>query len=389
MYSDSERPVIVENVKAKTALQGKSQIKAFKCSICGMSFLYKNTLDRHIERHQEENDIATNAPDELSAATKRRLILGVRPRTNFVHHICGCCKFQFLDQESLEIHEINHENIDGTFGCLKCKQFFLTKNEVVTHTIEHSNDKEEFPCTECSKVFTNENLWEQHLRFHFGERPHQCGTCDRRFAFRKQLSAHEMEHKKQFPYQCKFCLNSYKDQDKYNTHMLCHKLKNDDGEEILGDKDTICITGEMKCKNCPRVLPDIVQLHAHTIDEHALNMQCMLCGHEADDFSALTLHLKEHLTLDFECPECPQKFEDDDSFKKHLATHKTDAKKMFGCDQCDKSYVDKLRLSWHKLSAHKGMRYICDFCNKVINFLMNRCNLNLIPFKTFLAIHIP
>lgn len=121
----------------------------------------------------------------------------------------------------------------------------------------------------------------------------------------------------------------------------------------------------MKCKNCPRVLPDIVQLHAHAVNQHDMNMECIVCGLEADDFPTLAAHLKTHLTIDYECPECPKKFEDDASFNKHIATHKTDAKKMFGCDQCDKSYVDKNRLSWHKLSAHKGLRYTCDYCNRV------------------------
>ena len=96
-------------------------------------------------------------------------------------------------------------------------------------------------------------------------------------------------------------------------------------------------------------------------------MHCILCDHEADDFTSLAAHLKTHMSApyDYECPECPKKFEDDVSFEKHIATHKTDAKKMFGCDQCDKSYADRRRLSWHKLSAHKGLRYICDYCSKV------------------------
>ena len=220
-------------------LAAQSQTRNYKCIICGISFLFKNTLEKHLEKHQENNEtIVVVAPKPISTAAKKRKIVGVRPKTDLVYHICGCCKIQFMDEQYLQAHEITHENSDGTFGCLKCKQFFLTKDEVVAHTIEHSNDKEIFPCTECNKVYTNESLFEQHLRFHFGPRPHHCIICDRRFAFRKQFSAHEMEHKKQYPFQCKICLNSYKDQDKYNTHLLRHKLKNGDKEEIINDQVT-------------------------------------------------------------------------------------------------------------------------------------------------------
>ena len=119
-------------------------LKKFKCTICGISFLFENTLEKHLQRHDQDAiaglSIDNKKSDLLNVLGKARLSNAILPK----RYICKCCSAQFLDKNSLASHEQLHENSDGTFGCLKCKKYFITPKEVVEHTIEHRNDKEDF-----------------------------------------------------------------------------------------------------------------------------------------------------------------------------------------------------------------------------------------------------
>ncbi|XDV39204.1 hypothetical protein PO909_008475, partial [Leuciscus waleckii] len=102
---------------------GKSGVKgSFSCSECGMFYVHKADLKRHMRFHTGEN----------------------------------------------------------LFKCTQCGKSYIHKGHLNEHMRIHTGEKP-FTCTQCGKSFTSKSSLTTHLRFHSGVRSFSCDQCDKTF----------------------------------------------------------------------------------------------------------------------------------------------------------------------------------------------------------------
>ncbi|XP_056094522.1 gastrula zinc finger protein XlCGF49.1-like [Rhinichthys klamathensis goyatoka] len=105
-----------ENFTQKRA--GKSGVKGFlSCSECGMFYVHKSDLNKHMKSHTGEN----------------------------------------------------------LFTCTQCGKSFTRKSTLNRHTREHTGERP-YTCSQCGKSFVHKGHLKIHMRVHTGEKPYRGKT---------------------------------------------------------------------------------------------------------------------------------------------------------------------------------------------------------------------
>ncbi|CAH2987766.1 unnamed protein product [Chilo suppressalis] len=182
----------------------------FKCSNCAMGFLFKDTYQAHMMRHEESNG----------------------------EHRCNICTLRFANPAVLRSHVGLHSE---RYRCLKC-DFTVRKRQRVSHATDCYELKvDSVACHLCGRVFKDSNGVHQHLkRFHRSQpvKSYSCSVCLQRFNNPAAVRTHMIEEKRRprptrprpirpnnTPAICHLCGTTFKCNSKLNRHLreVCDK----------------------------------------------------------------------------------------------------------------------------------------------------------------------
>ncbi|XP_045541122.1 zinc finger protein 574 isoform X1 [Papilio machaon] len=289
--------IVLSIEQQKAELEGNRKEKKyleseFKCFNCALGFLFKDTYQTHMMRHEESNGeyrctlctlrFATHAVlrSHTSLHSERyrcvRCDALLRPRARAKHAgecyrsvggdyvACHLCANLFKDTSGLQQHlrRVHNSRTGRVFPCSVCGETCRNQAAVRTHMLKHL--KKKFPCDTCSAVYSSPYTQNQHKKRHqmTGER-HYCTTCGLSYSTRKSLLAHR--------------------------------------RNSLNHQQTV-----FECGKCPRVLPHKRALEAHERRTHSNTLPkttsrrlpaerrvCHLCGKSFKGNSKLNRHLKE------------------------------------------------------------------------------------------------
>ncbi|KAL4711047.1 hypothetical protein ACJJTC_015223 [Scirpophaga incertulas] len=250
--------IILSLEEQKAELEGNRRSKnyleaEFKCSNCAMGFLFKDTYQTHMMRHEESNG----------------------------EYRCGICTLRFASPSVLRAHLCVHGE---RYRCLRCGDM-LKKRQRVAHTATCYGEKPDTAsCHLCGKEFSNGSGLQQHLkRFHHSQstRRYACGVCGKRCANSAAVRTHMIKHiQKKFP--CDACPSTFSSPYTLKQHKKKHS----------GSPPTFpCIT-------CGTAYTSRKNLLAHHRNVHQKErVSCPKCGTVCNSKRALTTHLLGHSGL--------------------------------------------------------------------------------------------
>ncbi|XP_058976201.1 zinc finger protein 28 homolog [Musca domestica] len=137
-----------------------SDVKPFKCEVCGKCFRQKNILTTHQTLH-----------------------FGKKVE-------CPQCDKKFARRSQLILHSRMHRD-EKPFVCEyeDCKAAFRQRQHLVDHTFIHTGEKQ-FECSTCSKAFQTRKRLQDHLyKVHSGHR-YSCYMCEKTFLKPHLLKIH-------------------------------------------------------------------------------------------------------------------------------------------------------------------------------------------------------
>ncbi|XP_053569227.1 uncharacterized protein LOC128659680 [Bombina bombina] len=211
--------------------------QSFTCKLCLETFLSKEDLDVHVNKHDEERPFS--CPDCNKRFVRRSdLSVHSRAHTGVRPYACPYCPCTFRQKASLVIHRYTHSHVQQllakTYPCDVCNEEFLEEKEFVIHQQIHTEERS-FVCKYCGKKYCSEAKLAVHSKVHTGPGPFPCPICKRLFGYKANMVRHQILHTREKTFTCGKCNAQFPRRDILIRHKLTH------GAE-----------GEFSCRYCKK-----------------------------------------------------------------------------------------------------------------------------------------
>jgi len=315
------------------------------CDICGRSFNWRPTLERHKRLHAAKGD-AMRKRGEIQPLS--HLIPPEINETPGPPYLCTRCppsedQREFAHLENLKRHFLRLHVEDLPGGML-------------------------YSCHFCQKPFNDKGNLNRHLKTHTGEKPFSCGDCDMRFISKAELRSHRRVHTRETPYQCSVCGKCFTQQSTLGRHnKVVH----------LGMRP-------YKCKICPKTFKRCDHLNHHVQNVHGILdvknpdkemelLVCDVCGVQVKGVVELKKHVQQHdgnvVGAKFNCSECDQQYRAKGRLEKHFnKVHQNKVALLNACTICGLKYETMGRLMRHYAKIHRNENapvLSCSICGKL------------------------
>jgi len=181
--------------------------KLFTCTHCNESFSILETLEKHLNIHQN------STPFECTLCIKR-----FRDKDSLIRHV----KVMHRDDEPVSSSEVlkvlndlssekvlnDHKrvHIGHKYKCTVCGNEYVRKNALARHELTHTGLKP-YVCSYCGKQFNYDTNLKRHIKSHIGEKPFRCiwYLCTKSFIEKRQLDIHTRTHTGEKTHMCGVC----------------------------------------------------------------------------------------------------------------------------------------------------------------------------------------
>ncbi|KAJ2942308.1 hypothetical protein O0L34_g15854 [Tuta absoluta] len=289
----------------------------FKCYNCAQGFLFKDTYQAHMMRHEESNG----------------------------EYRCEICTLRFASPAVLRTHNANHAEV---YACAACDTR-VCKRARHTHARRCAGERGEgVACHLCGGVFQDDAGLQQHLkRFHKSKtsnRTYPCGVCGKTLATRAAVRTHMIKHINR-KFECNECASTFG-----SPYSLAqHKKRKHDGD----------VPGELYyCEICNLGYGSRKSLTAHKRNTlgHQSVFECPICSRISPNPRSLASHIEaiHSGSKNYVCPVCAARYSNRKSLVRHIGGHqgKSDAKTVV-CHLCGASFKGNSKLNRH-------LREVCE-----------------------------
>lgn len=252
---------------------------------------------------------------------------------------------------------------------------------------EEDGDKDKtFTCSFCDKSFDRPYRLQRHMQIHNPNRPRvSCQICDRSFTRLDTLQNHmRCIHSEDRPFNCSVdgCQKAFGSHSALVHHLRTHmdgkpyKCMECDGSFVLLNeykqhmRENHADTQDLRCSDCYKLFPDSAGLDQHRQMEHRL--ECELCGKTFARLAYLQAHVEvhegDHL---FNCRVCNSGFETEYAYKQHIKIHPEyhrPKKSQYQCQLCEQSFQHPSNLVAHYSSEeHREKADALGISSSILN----------------------
>ncbi|XP_054720024.1 PR domain zinc finger protein 10-like isoform X2 [Uloborus diversus] len=351
-------PVLEPNEEEKKALQ--EQENAWPCFECNQRFATSEDLQKHLNQHDEENEVTGSSRTRQKSKNRSKL-------TKKVHnsHLRNLCESNTTEGIIRKTRGRPPKKYKVSFGTLEeTPMVSISKRPRgrPPKKIKIPCKQEDYKCDICYKSFPRNYSLQRHLIMHTGEKKYKCPICDIKFSHVYNRNRHVRRHKRD-------------DDDLQSIKPMKSLFKKKQGTEWV-------------CTHCGLTFDNSSVLNLHTLT-HAAEDVAFNEGHPFLDSSLVTddgFDGSDESKLGGEempkCPECTQEFSSRRDLIEHASVHGKIGKqrcyrgiinplKPFKCNLCYKSFASDERLIRHYLvhGSEDSKPLQCDICYK--RFLNN------------------
>ncbi|KAI5637177.1 drought induced 19 protein (Di19), zinc-binding domain-containing protein [Phthorimaea operculella] len=283
-YLDNATDLEEQKAELDKRRKEKKYLEAeFKCYNCALGFLFKDTYQAHMMRHEESNGehrVACHLCGGVfqdGAGLQQHLKRFHQTKTSTRTYPCGVCGKTYANQAAVRIHMM-------TYPCGVCGKTYANQAAVRTHMIKHINRK--FDCNECSSTFSSPYTLAQHKKKKHGgstSEQYYCEICNIGYSSKKSLLAHKRNalNHQQTVFECPICSRICPNQRSLSSHI----------ESVhSGSKEYVCPVCAARYSNRKSLVRHI---GTHEGKGAAKTVVCHLCGASFKGNNKLNRHLRE------------------------------------------------------------------------------------------------
>lgn len=221
--------------RSKLSSHMKSHIDIMECSICTKVFKSNESRRRHMQLHSADPHLQHHCLICNKAFAVRRYMMShmrtshTNPRAKAdkppkVQKILTCevCQKVFDKQGTFNKHIKSHNREPARYMCDYCGQEFEDRHILRRHLSSvHKISKKYFKCNVCQNIVPKKRE-EEHIKFHRGEKDHQCEICGSRYVTEGLLSTHKKRQHAGLKYECDICPERFDQPKKLLHHRRSH-----------------------------------------------------------------------------------------------------------------------------------------------------------------------
>lgn len=310
--------------KSKTYVEAE-----FKCYSCALGFLFKDSYQTHMVRHEESNG----------------------------QYMCSLCSLRFATANARRMHSVLHAI---RYVCSICDSVITSARRKKHMQDCWKEGMEPAPCHLCGKIFKDNSGLQQHLkRLHSvksKKHVHTCNICGKKYAEQSRLRTHLIVHTNRV-FKCPYCDRTYTNPYTLAQHKHSHTQSH--AQNYFCD---LCQTYYATKK--------LLRQHIKNGSAHQqFSYECPACTRSYATHKSLQTHIQTiHSALKpYACGSCPARYSTKKSLVRHNKIHSHYVQgKMFICDICGKCYRGKSKL----------LRHIRDVCERNRNEQLSIFNMD-------------
>uniref|UniRef100_A0A0M3HNU4 Zinc finger protein n=1 Tax=Ascaris lumbricoides TaxID=6252 RepID=A0A0M3HNU4_ASCLU len=370
-----------------------SEDVTFVCQQCDATLSSFVAFGQHMRTHlATDHDQKCHLCNIGFSNSQRRLAHVVEHFTgNSTRMMCKeCPTAAFFNQHQIRQHHLE-AHLEILYRCAICQRIFNTQNRFQEHLGVHNEELVRYHCVACNMPFESHDLLTIHVQLIHDRQPSQL-QCPASVSSNTESSVPLAETRRSSPtavsecrpVKCSVCDICFENEDDLDFHRLnihCKVPRADRCAECQLEIASVAQFLEhtrlhmrneqsVTCVVCRQALRNEAQVHSHanfhlsdasTSSKNALaaksdsesESRCNICYQVLPTAESLRLHVVEH-SSNGECPYCMKAFPLVQSLLAHVESTHGDARAIFACQSCQRSFHFISELQHHKC-AHSRL----------------------------------
>lgn len=225
----------------------------FHCSICNKAFAIRRYMMSHMRTCYRKASASGTTSEQLEALEKPQI------------QTCSLCQKTFDKPSAFNKHMRGHSKEPTRYICDCCGYEFNDSHLLRKHlSAVHKINRKHFKCSICQKVLPKKRE-EEHLKWHRGEKEHQCEICGNQYATAGLLNTHKKRQHNDQEYECNVCFERFD----HPRKLLHHRRSHTEAMEI-------------HCSYCQLGFFNARSLNEHVMKKHAEHLNLGFGGGDSD-----------------------------------------------------------------------------------------------------------